>query len=304
LSGPSKRRRAVAIIALVLAALAGSAILLSKRSAPKMRVVALPEIRDGAVRLRVAHAVNPRFPRLDDTQLKQLLAAAVGATKLHFRVKVDYEGDPAQVSVEELFRLIPARVSKFHRETAQAVRSGPIERDRLIESYRQTILEESAPLADVVAYMGLLGVDSTGPTNSRLVAEALADHHINLFRLLRDVPADDGKPLVDGSWFNEWSLWESLGYGDLPFDLVITNQPILSLEYYGTPVHTALRGGMTLGTTLYSKRARYGSAVVWSTFAFTATQPAFVQLRGGALNSSTEAAEVIAKAGLRPLQTR
>ncbi len=45
--------------------------------------------------------------------------------------------------------------------------------------------------------------------------------------------AADGRPVIDHTPYNEWVYWDSLGYGPLAWDVVVTNQPVISAEYYG-----------------------------------------------------------------------
>jgi hypothetical protein len=292
LGAQSKYRRSLAIGAVVLALVAGALLLPPNAAVQQLRVVAVPEIRNASVRLRVAHAVNPRFRSLDDAQLKALLNAASATAKLHFGIEVTYEGEPVRVAVEELFRVIPSHIAKSHWKTIEMVRKGEIDRDRLIESYRQAMLEDPVSLAEFAAYVQPLAGEGIALANRGQLATFLADHHSRQFRLLRGAATDDGMPLVDDGPFNEWSFWDSLGYGDLPFDVVVTNQPILSLEYHGTGVHVALRGGITLGTTLYTRKGKYGAAVVWSTFPFSARDAAFAKLRGGDTYAPDEVARL------------
>ena len=81
--------------------------------------------------------------------------------------------------------------------------------------------------------------------------------------------------------YSEWVYWDSLGYGELPYDIVITNQIIANVEYTSQTIHTALRGGLTMGTASYSKTSRYGTYVFFSTFPFTGTNSFLSELRRG-----------------------
>ena len=59
---------------------------------------------------------------------------------------------------------------------------------------------------------------------------------------LRDAPALDGRPLIDADPYNEWGYWDSIGCAPLPWDAIVTNQPIISAEYFDEEIHVALRG--------------------------------------------------------------
>ena len=73
--------------------------------------------------------------------------------------------------------------------------------------------------------------------------------------------------MLDANAYNEWVWWDSLGYGDLPYEVVITNQLVASAEYYGMDVHSSLRGGLTAGTTSYNRHA------LLSTYAYVMVYP-------------------------------
>ena len=59
-----------------------------------------------------------------------------------------------------------------------------------------------------------------------------------------------------------------LGYSNIPFDLIITNQPVISAEYEDSGLNSALRGGVSAGGTSFSKSGRYKTFAFISTFPF------------------------------------
>lgn len=240
----------------------------------------MPQLRDGKASLRVAHAVNPRFPKLSDSQLDALLRAAAKTAELHFGVQVSYEGKATEISLQQLLHGIPQPFAEHHLALIEAARKGPIDRGQLAKAYQDTISLNPAPTQDVIAYARRLE-GSLQARDVRELATFLADRHADRIQLLRSSVATDGRPLVDDQPYNEILFWDVVGRGDLPFDVIVTNQPILSLEYSTPDVHTGLRGGISVGMTFYSRSGRYGGAIVWSTFPFTSEIPPFVELRGG-----------------------
>ena len=68
--------------------------------------------------------------------------------------------------------------------------------------------------------------------------------------------------------YHQWALWSFLGYGALPYEIVLTNQLVASAEYSGTSIHSALRGGVSVGATFPSAGAEVGSYVFLSTLVF------------------------------------
>ena len=85
---------------------------------------------------------------------------------------------------------------------------------------------------------------------------ALVDTLIARLQYWKSETAEDAAPVLDASGYNQWVWWDSLGYSDMPYDVVITNQLVASAEYYAMDVHSSLRGGLTAGTTSYAKNTR------------------------------------------------
>ena len=102
----------------------------------------------------------------------------------------------------------------------------------------------------------------------------------------------DGGPAIDGSGYNAYPMWVALGYAGLPYELLLTNQLIASIEYVDPEVHAAVRGGYANGITTYGSGARYGTVSVWSTFGFTGNAEDLVRWRDGERYAPDEAARL------------
>ncbi|MCK4910286.1 MAG: hypothetical protein KAR83_01525, partial [Thermodesulfovibrionales bacterium] len=92
--------------------------------------------------------------------------------------------------------------------------------------------------------------------------------------------------------YNEWLYWQALGYTDLGYDLLITNQPIISVETIDTDIHHALRGGITVGSASFNKASEFRARVFWSTFTFFQSHEVIRKLRGGKDYTEEEAIEL------------
>lgn len=252
----------------------------------------LPDVGNGQVTLRVAHAINPRFPKLSEAQLDELLRAAAASAQRHLGLQVSYQGPARVISLEQLLRGIPKPVAERHLAWVEAVRHGAVDRGALIGGYEGTIAANPVPAQEVIEYARRLTDGTLQARDARELATFLADRHIARVRQLRDLAGNDGSPLVDHTPYNEVLFWDAVGFGDLPYDVIVTNQPIVSLEYGGGDVHTGLRGGISVGMTFYSQSGRYGSAIVWSTYPFTSTGAPFTELRGGAVYPDGEAVKL------------
>ena len=73
---------------------------------------------------------------------------------------------------------------------------------------------------------------------------------------------------------------------------MLTNQLVASAEYYGMDVHSALRGGISVGTTSNSRNSSLRTYAFLSTFPFSNDYPPIIQLRGGTKYSENEAARL------------
>ena len=92
-----------------------------------------------------------------------------------------------------------------------------------------------------------------------------------------------------GPPMHSWVYWDQLAKVAFPWEVAITNQPVVGAEDVSTPIHAALRGGVSVGATSGNRSGRFG-AVSWiSVFPFLSDAPVAVELRGGAIHSRDEA---------------
>ena len=78
--------------------------------------------------------------------------------------------------------------------------------------------------------------------------------------------AQDLEPAIDFHDYHQKALWSFLGYGDLPFEIVITNQLLASAELANFSVGNALIGGLRLGWISFSRSGRFDAYAGVSTF--------------------------------------
>lgn len=274
--------------------LAGCAV---QRPAP---VVPLPVLPAAPIELRVAYAVNPRLPRMDEAQLALLLDAMAGAVREHFGLQVRFA--PVQViALDTLFGTIPADRRAAAAQDIYDFKTGQGDRARLDRAFARGLRQGGESLQDMVAFAS----PHTGPLGPAPGFEAFGERiaALQLERLdaWRRRQALDGGPAIDGQPFNEFRMWLALGYGEVPFELVLTNQLIASVEYGWPAVHAAVRGGYSNGLTTYNRRSRFGTMSVWSTYAFSGDDEALVQMRAGERYTAEEAARLAGLSGAHEL---
>lgn len=247
--------------------------------------------RPGAtVRLRVVHAVNPRLPRLTEAQMALLLAATQSTVKEHFGVNVEFS-EVAETGIADLFAQIPPAVIAERQEQIFDFKGGTGDKAALAAGIHTTLRQRGTTLQDGLAYVRPYLVEVRAP-DLEAFSGVLADTLLRRLQSWRNIKAADGAPVLDDQPYNEWIYWETLGYGGMQYELVITNQLIASAEYVGVDIHGAIRGGVTVGTTTYGRHSQLGSFVFWSTFPFTDTSPLTLQQRGGERYSAEEAARL------------
>ena len=257
---------------------------------PEQPTVPLPRI-DGPVTLRVVHAVNPRLPVMAPEQRQRLLEEAARISRDHFGLEVRFE-ERGEIPIAELFARLPADELEKRKGLIYDFKGGGGDRERLVQSLLESFDYYGGPLRPRLDYARPHLAVPLREESERGLAEALVETLLARLARWRAVTLADGEPLLDAAPYNEWALWDGLGYGELPWEIVLTNQLMASAEYQDLDLHPALRGGITVGTTGYSRASRWGTTVMWSTFPFTEAQPLLVELRGGERYTPEEAARL------------
>ena len=254
----------------------------------------MPELASVPVQLRVAHVVNSRFPVLTSSQLSAVLSKTRELVQQHFNLQVEF--GPAQaVSIEAFFALRNRDIEPSMQKTiVNPLALTPSDRDNMrkgiyerLGSYR----DEREKVADYAR--PYLTVPFEGNDYLRL-SEALVETLLTRLSSWYQQTAEDGQPVLDGSAYNEWVWWDTVGYGDVPYDVVITNQLVASAEIYAMDVHSCIRGGITAGTTSYSKSARLQAYSYVSAFQILNDNEVLTLLRDEAHYSSEQVTDYVA----------
>jgi hypothetical protein len=287
---------AMNVLARLLALLVVALLATACATRVQASVVPLPSLPPGPIDIRVAYAVNPRLPRMDARQLELLLESMQKAVNDHFGVQLRFL--PVQVvPISSLFETIPASRRLDASKNIFDFKSGTGNRRRLDLAFGRGFRQAGEPLDEMVEfarpYTGALSLPDFKTFGTRMAALQL--ERIELWRARK---ALDGGPAIDQEPFNEFLMWLALGYyGEVPFELVLTNQVIASVEYGWPAVHAAVRGGYSNGITTYNRRSRFGTMSIWSTYAFTGNDAQLVQLRNGERYTEEEAARLAGLSG-------
>ena len=253
-------------------------------------VLPLPALPQGAIELRVAYAVNPRLPRMSPGQLAILLDALRNTAREHFGVELRFSA-VEETTVAALFARIPDEKRREAQREIFDFKTGSGDPARLEAIFADALEKASEPLQQLIDYAApYMDVSRIG--DKRTLGARLARVEIERVQRWRDIVALDGKPSIDAQPYNEFNYWDVLGYGELPYELVLTNQLIASVEYVFPDLHPALRGGYNNGVTSYSRRSRFLTYSAWSTFGFASDDAWVKQLRGGEVYGTDEAARL------------
>ncbi len=229
-------------------------------------VVPLPDISRQPVQLSVASVVNSRFKQLTDSQIKQILLTSQLMVKKFFDIDIEFS-ETEVISIEETFNYLdPSVIAQRKSEIVDTDFIDAAAKSKAREEMQQalyaTLSNYSGNEQSVINYAQpyLLNPDEKQKDFIGL-SYALIDTLLERLNYWQLQKADDGKPVLNHNGYHQWVWWDSLGYSKMPYDVLITNQLVASAEYYAMDVHSSMRGGITAGTTTYSKYASLNSYV-------------------------------------------
>lgn len=258
---------------------------------PEYVKVSLPKLPSNVTTLKVAYAINPRFNVMSENQLKLLLQETQRTVKEHFKIDVKFT-PIKRISIDQLFNVVSPEFIQQQQEGIFNFKDGTGDKPRVVRAMKKALMSNRSSLAEMIEYAQPLLLYPLKEKTYDGLAESLVETMLGRIKQWKKLSAIDNSPVIDDSQFNEWVIWDVLGYGNLPYDIVLTNQLIASVDYYGQAVHSAIRGGITAGTTTYSKNSPFGSYIFWSTFLYDNKYDLITELRGGESYSHEEGAQL------------
>jgi hypothetical protein len=233
----------------------------------RIAFIPLPELGTDPVTLRVVHAVNPRLNRITDDELQTLLAETRHTVKTHFNIDLKFEMQP-DTTVEKLLALVPAEPWAIRRREIYDFKSGGGDRDLLVGGMVKALTLFEKYLNDTIAYARPYLTTALKENSIKALAEAAITTHLERLVHWKNLKTRQGEAVIDATAANEYLAWDLMGYGNLPYDLVITNQLVVSAEYDDADLSASLRGGVTTGATHYSRAGPFRAWSYLSTFPF------------------------------------
>ena len=253
--------------------------------------VPLPVIETGAtVHLRVAYVYNPRLDGMSIEQLEKLLAATKRYAASHFELDLDFQNLDV-IAIDSLFAKIDGHIARDQMTNAYRFRdpNNPA-RPALVESVASCLNELSDDqIEQMRAFAKPYLAQAPASTSLESFAESLVDTQLIRIEQWLKIFANDGHAVIDNQPFNEWQMWVALGYTNLPYDVILTNQLVASTEYHHCSAHTIIRGGISVGGTNYSRSGPYQGFVFLSTYPFTSNAGTLPSLRGNDVYTKEEA---------------
>jgi hypothetical protein len=224
------------------------------------QTISLPDLSRQAVHLNVASVVNSRFKSLTDSQIEKLLLRTQQMVKQNFNIDVVFS--PVKIiSIKDVFsRLEPELISKRRDEIVDINHIDKQARERMQQALFATLSNYAGDKQGVIDYAQPYLLQPEIKQKDFIgLSYALIDTLVTRLQYWQTQKAADGRPVLGSDTYHEWVWWDSLGYSDLSYDILITNQLVASAEYYALDVHSSLRGGITAGTTTYNKNTTFNS---------------------------------------------
>lgn len=226
--------------------------------------VPLPELGDGPITLRVVRAINPRFDALTEAEFEEVLRQTVDLVQFHFGLEVQFErGEDYDVS--ELMKLNPPAAREDAIGLTYELPDPSRAPMRLAGMIARALENGQSSIAEAVEVLGPL-IPGAAEMDVDDLALAIAEVWANGLRRWQGLRAQDRRPVIDFGINHQKAIWDVLGYGDLPFEIVMTNQLIASAELYGFYPGLAKLGGLSLGSTAFSRSSSLGTFGMVSTF--------------------------------------
>lgn len=251
----------------LLAVLRDNPVTVSSGEAVDWRTIPLPDLQATSLKLNVAQVVNPRFARLSDEQLREILARTQRLMQTHFNVSPRFKLRD-DINIDDFFLLLPAAVRDQRRdEIIDPVHITEQQKQAMRMSLLHSMQDAQTPERQLIEYARPYLLSSAKVEDLPQLSAAVIDTMLSRLQSWYAYNAEDGRPVLGRRPYHQWVWWDSLGYGELPVDVVITNQLVASAENYDQQLHACLRGGISGGTMTFSRNRRFRGYVFVSTYA-------------------------------------
>ena len=251
--------------------------------------IPVPRLPEGPLELRVLYLVNERLPQPMREALQALLDSARAATRAHFDREVRFTSIDVR-PIEFYFSKFPEPEKAAAAESIYDFKKGTGDGRRLREGFEKDLRKTGDDLDAMIAYARPYLLGAVRERSFEALTEALISTQLARLKQLLTASAADGRPLIDQRPYNEFIYWDLLAREPLPYEVIVTNQLIASVEYSSNSVHSALRGGITNGLTTPNAQSKFGATAIVSTYPMFGTDPVTMALRANETYSPADAA--------------
>lgn len=258
-------------------------------------LVPLPKLPDGSIELRTVYLENPRFQTLTNAQLDSLLSESVEAAKEHLGVDIVFT-EPVRRSLRDYFLELDRKLEPEAKTQIADFKNGNVDWERITEAIQKSFNKSPARLDELWRFASPhLESSVSSYRTAESLAEALAETmEVRLAFWVGSTAADGHAILMRDHTspefsYNEWVYWDHLARLEFPWEVVITNQIVVSAEYSDAGPHAALRGGVTVGGTSASLDAHLGTYSWISVLPFLSNDTMTTKLRRGDKYADAEA---------------
>lgn len=242
--------------------------------------------------LRVLVVDNERLPSLSRADVQAVLAQTAQLLKTHFAIEPTFELQQEPWSIQKLFRLIPKQAAPVIDRALYDFKQGKGDVALLTTRTAKLLVADGENTARSREFARPY-LQTQPDETAESFAAALVQAQLERIALWHS-SAQGASAAIDDAPYNEFVYWQFLGLTTLPYELVITNQILASVEYSSNSVHSAIRGGLTNGATFPSIQSKTGAYSVVSTYPFLATDTSTLSLRDGAFANPQERNNAIA----------
>lgn len=238
------------------------------------KAVAFPSLEGGEFSPRVLYVENERFPRITVAELKIILQTAASLVSEHFGIAMNVPMLVQKADIDTVFTDLVAKTPDGFKGLMGDFRNDAVDWPSVKELIGEQVKSYKGALSDQIEFAKPYLM--TAPVSNSVgdFTDAVVDTFQARLSYWTQATLADGAPIIgkvsgrEDLPLNEYGYWTLMAKLGVEAELVLTNQLIASVEYIPTPVHTAIRGGITGGSTEYNPVSEVGASVWMSVAPF------------------------------------
>lgn len=203
---------------------------------------------------------------MSEDEFSEVLERAASLVRDHFALDVRFERGK-DYTTAELFEIMPPSVLKVAKSWFYPLPDSFRPPKDFVDWIANVLRGGLVPIT-VIAKASEAVIPGATEMEIAELASALAEFWFRGVRRWHDLRARDGQRVIDSTSLHQIAMWEYLGYAELPSDILITNQLVAGLRTYAFQPFEAMRGGMMMSETGFSRSGQFAAYSVVSTFPF------------------------------------